>query len=73
MGDLSAYIKKKGDVRIHAAVFKSPNDSTPTDLSKSSKSTSSSDPLINHIAGPWGGLNEYVVRHFLLQLGIPYN
>ncbi|KAJ3410671.1 Serine/threonine-protein kinase [Chytridiales sp. JEL 0842] len=56
MGDLSAYIKKKGNIGLN---------STP---GRSSTNPAMSDPSINPIAGPWGGLSEYVVRHYLRQL-----
>jgi hypothetical protein len=59
MGDMSAYIKKKGNI------------ATPTTPGRTpSANPSASDPNINPIAGPWGGLSETVVRHFLRQLGV---
>lgn len=48
MGDLSNYIKRRGDVSSIAT-------------------TDSSAPPLKPTTN---GLNEYVVRHFLLQLGI---
>ncbi|KAJ3060455.1 Serine/threonine-protein kinase, partial [Quaeritorhiza haematococci] len=51
MGDLSAYIKRKGII---------------TDSHQSSPAPS--PPSFNPLAGPLGGLAEFVVRHFLRQL-----
>jgi len=48
MGDLSNYIKKRGDVN----------------------SITATDPGTPPLKPTTNGLNEYVVRHFLKQLGI---
>ncbi|KAI9317365.1 kinase-like domain-containing protein, partial [Zopfochytrium polystomum] len=63
MGDLSAYIKKRGVV-----VPLSVDGSEESPRTRTIQNIVTSDPTVNPIAGAWGGLNEMVVRHFLLQL-----
>ncbi|KAI8848826.1 hypothetical protein BC829DRAFT_393120 [Chytridium lagenaria] len=59
MGDLSVYIKRKGMVMV--------NDGSGT-MQPSQLPPPITDPSLNPIAGSWGGLNEFVVRHYLKQL-----
>ncbi|KAJ1560380.1 Serine/threonine-protein kinase ulk2 [Cladochytrium tenue] len=60
LGDLSAYIKRKGVI--------SPTSVDDEEPVRPSNQAAASDPAVNPIAGAWGGLNELVVRHFLHQL-----
>ncbi|KAJ3327788.1 Serine/threonine-protein kinase [Blyttiomyces sp. JEL0837] len=81
MGDLSAYIKKRGMVTPQnshppsSSALKTNSTASTAVASPSSTSPSrnvlahgATDPMVNPLAGPWGGLNEFVVRHYLRQL-----
>ncbi|KAI8620655.1 hypothetical protein BC830DRAFT_1225209 [Chytriomyces sp. MP71] len=52
LGDLSAYIKRKGNVLPHGV----------------SPLTHTQQQPSNALASPWGGINEAIVRHFLAML-----
>ena len=60
LGDLSIFIRRKGQVQIQEQL--SP-DSASLGIGYTSK------PL----PGPWGGIHEKIVRHFLVQLGFDFN
>ncbi|KAI8808872.1 hypothetical protein BJ742DRAFT_253282 [Cladochytrium replicatum] len=63
MGDLSGYIKKRGQVPGMMDLIVAGGNA-----SGASVDAAYNQAMLGSIAGPWGGLNEAVVRHFLHQI-----
>ncbi|KAI8813613.1 hypothetical protein BJ742DRAFT_788937 [Cladochytrium replicatum] len=63
MGDLSRYIKKRGQVPGMMDLVVAGTNATGA-----SSDNAYNQAAISSIAGPWGGLNEAVARHFLHQI-----
>ncbi|KAJ3195025.1 Serine/threonine-protein kinase ulk2 [Irineochytrium annulatum] len=75
MGDLSLYIKRKGSFPSSAnhgvGAGSNPQGGSSADPVINSivpLPQPITDPNVNPLAAPWGGLNEVVVRHYLRQL-----
>ncbi|KAJ3349484.1 Serine/threonine-protein kinase [Entophlyctis luteolus] len=68
LGDLSAYIKKKGNVVPYTSpAISSVSDTYPSNSIRTQASAYGSQGPTS-LASPWGGINEVVIRHFLSQL-----